>query len=119
MTHDHTFGTFSSARVAGGLVFTSGKVGLGADGVRPASFEDEVRAALASLAQTLEEYGSSLENLVQVHCILRDMSDFETFDRIYAEVIPAPVPPRATHGGALVQDFRFEVVGIAELNAPE
>jgi len=106
-------GTFSSARVANGLVFTSGKVGVDERGVRCEEFGDEVRAAIADLAATLEEFGSGLDQLLQVHCILSDMSNFDEFNRIYTEMIPEPVPPRFTHGGALVQNFRFEIVGIA------
>lgn len=97
------------------MVFTSGKVGVNEHGVRPESFADEVRAAIADLAKTLEEHGSHLGALLQVHCILSDMDQFDKFNSVYAELIPDPAPPRFTHGGALVQDFRFEIVGIAEV----
>ncbi|WP_309066784.1 RidA family protein [Microbacterium sp.] len=113
MTAETSLGTYGSARVANGIVFTSGKVGLDADGQRPAAFADEVRAAIADLEKTLTEYGSDLTGLLQVHCILSDMSHFAEFDAIYRDMIPDPVPPRFTHGGELVQDFRFEIVAIA------
>lgn len=112
---EKTFGTYSSARVANGIVFTSGKVGVDADGKRPDDFAEEVRAAIASLESTLREHGSDLEHLLQVHCILSDMALFEEFDRVYAEAIPSPAPPRFTHGGGLVQSFRFEIVATAEV----
>lgn len=101
------------------MVFTSGKVGLNEHGVRPEAFAEEVRAAISDLAKTLEEHGSHLSALLQVHCILSDMSQFDEFNSVYTELIPAPVPPRFTHGGALVQDFRFEIVGIAEVLGTE
>ena len=47
------------------------------------------------------------------------MANFDEFDRIYKELIPAPAPPRFTHGGALVQNFRFEIVGIASVRTTE
>jgi|SRR5664279_1728728 len=115
MAQEKSFGTYSSARVANGIVFTSGKIGLNSDGERPEEFADEVRAALASLAATLEEFGSNMSQLLQVHCILTDMSQFGEFNRVYTEVMPEPVPPRFAHGGDLVQNFRFEVVATAKL----
>lgn len=117
MTETPTLGTYSSARIANGIVFTSGKVGLTADGARPDSFVDEVRAAITDLETTLVEHGASLASLLQVHCILADMANFAEFNDIYTEMIPAPVPPRFTHGGALVQNFRFEIVGIAQVES--
>lgn len=113
MTAALTLGTYGSARVANGFVFTSGKIGLDEEGKRPAEFSDEVRAAIADLEKTLKEHGSDLTCLLQVNCVLSDMSRFADFDAIYKELIPSPVPPRFTHGGALVQDFRFEIVAIA------
>lgn len=113
MDSTQNLGTYSSARTANGIVFTSGKVGQGSDGNRPERFEDEVRAAIADLDRTLIENGSGLDLLLQVHCILSDMANFDEFDRIYKELIPTPAPPRFTHGGELVQNFRFEIVGIA------
>ena len=115
MTAEPALGTYGSARVSNGIVFTSGKVGLDDSGRRPEAFADEVRAAIADLARTLREHGSHLSALLQVHCILSDMARFDEFDAIYKELIPAPAPPRFTHGGALVQDFRFEIVAIAEV----
>lgn len=119
MTNNQHLGTFSSARIANGIVFTSGKVGLTREGERPERFDEEVRAAIADLEATLLECSSGLELLTQVHCILSDMENFDEFDRIYKELIPAPAPPRFTHGGALVQNFRFEIVGIASVRAVE
>ena len=119
MTNEQHLGTFSSARIANGIVFTSGKVGLTQAGERPERFEDEARAAIADLESTLIACGSGLELLIQVHCILSDMANFDEFDRIYKELIPAPAPPRFTHGGALVQNFRFEIVGIASVRTTE
>lgn len=116
MTEEAKYGVYSSARVANGIVYTSGKIGVDATGGRPEGFADEVRAALISLTETLEEHGSGLSELLQVQCILSDMSNFDEFNRVYSEVIPQPVPPRFTHGGALVQNFRFEVVATARVS---
>jgi len=113
MDSKQNLGTYSSARTANGIVFTSGKVGQDPDGNRPERFEDEVRSAIADLEKTLNENGSDLSLLLQVHCILSDMANFDEFDRIYKELIPTPAPPRFTHGGELVQNFRFEIAGIA------
>ncbi len=101
--------------MANGLVFTSGKVGVDEHGRRPEAFGDEVKAAIADLEDTLRAHGSQLSALLQVHCILSDMSRFAEFDEIYRERIPAPMPPRFTHGGELVEDFRFEIVAIASV----
>ena len=112
---ENKLGTYSSAKVANGIVFTSGKIGQTAGGERPEAFDVEVRAAIDSLAQTLREHGSDLSELLQVHCILSDMSLFGEFNAVYTEMIPAPVPPRFTHSGGLVENYRFEIVDIAKV----
>lgn len=114
MTDEHKLGAYSAARVSNGIVFTAGQIGQDESGSRPDAFADEVRAAIASLETTLQEHGSTLGGLLQVHCILSDMSLFEEFNQIYSEMVPMPFPPRFTHSGGLVENFRIEIVGIAE-----
>lgn len=43
------------------------------------------------------------------------MTLFTEFNAVYTEMIPAPVPPRFTHSGGLVENYRFEIVGIAKV----
>lgn len=113
MAEETSYGAYSPARAAHGLVFTAGHVGVDQDGIRAESFRDEVRLAIEGLARTLEEHGSSLSELVSVNCILSDIEQFDEFNQTYSELIPSPFPPRFTHGGQLVQNFRFEIIGIA------
>lgn len=108
---------YSQFRVANGLVFTAGHVGLDDQGVAPKLVADEVRLAIAHLAATLEDAGSDLSRLLQVHCVLTDMADFDAFDAAYREIIPAPFPPRMTQGGALFPGASFEVIAVAEVSA--
>lgn len=51
MTAEPALGAYGSARVANGVVSTSGKVGLDENGRRPEAFADEARAAIAEVVE--------------------------------------------------------------------
>ena len=64
-TRDWSKGT--AAVKPGGLIFLSGSVGFDKNGDIAKSVGEETRLALESIKQSVEEYGSSLENLVHIY----------------------------------------------------
>lgn len=84
------------AVVANGLVFTSGQVPLRSDPDKDyRNFADEVRLALANLATTLEESGSSLNHVLKITTFLTDPRLAE-YNEIYADVFADNFPARTT-----------------------
>jgi 2-iminobutanoate/2-iminopropanoate deaminase len=90
---------FSAATRAGGLVFVSGH-SAPHDPVRgihrgetPA---DEVRNALAKVAEILVEARSSLERVVQMTMLITDPADYAACNAEYVKHFPGGLPARHT-----------------------
>jgi len=100
-------GPYPHARRVGGMLFLSGigprKPGTGeVPGLRPDGSHDieiQTHAAIENVKTILDEAGSSLENVVDVAVYLTDMqSDFERFNKVYAEYFGKIQPTRTTVG---------------------
>ncbi len=109
-------GGYSQAIVAAGQVWVAGQVGTDPTTGEPAGpgVEAQTRRALANVAAILETAGAGLTDLVSVTVFLDDMADFDAYDRVYQEVVPAPRPARATVG-ASITPFRVEIQATAVL----
>ena len=90
---------FSRAVCEGGLVFVSGHSAPHdpARGVhRGDTAEDQVREALAKIAEILQDAGSSLDRVVQVTMLITDPSDYAACNIEYVKHFPGGLPARHT-----------------------
>jgi len=108
-------GPFSPALSADGWVFLSGQGGFD-----PATGElvaDEIEAqtaqTLANVEALLRAAGASLDNVVSCLVHLRDLDDFESFNRVYEARFGDPKPVRTTVGAELVAGMRVEITVVA------
>ena len=89
---------FSSAVKAGPFVFVSGQGPL--DPVTRQVVSDDLaeqtRVTLDNVNKVLEAAGTSLANVVKVGVFLRDMKDFDTFNRVFREYFKGVQPARTT-----------------------
>ena len=80
-------GPYSQAVKVGGLVFTSGQIGL--DPATGAFAGDDVvtqaKQVCENLKAVLAEAGMTFENVVKTTCFLADIADFAAFNAVYAE----------------------------------
>lgn len=107
---------FVPACRVGGLVFTSGQVGLDpSTGKPPGAFEDEVLQVVDNLKRALQEAGSALSAVVNTTCFLSDLTNLEAFNAVYAQRFTTPRPVRSTFQAGLVADFRVEIEAVATL----
>ena len=68
---------YSRAVVSGGLVYVSGTTGYDYTTMTlPEDVVDQCRNALATIAQVLEQAGSSLDQVLRVTYVLPDRTDF-------------------------------------------
>jgi 2-iminobutanoate/2-iminopropanoate deaminase len=109
---------YSQAIAAGGLVFVSGQVGIDpASGALVAGgVTEQTGRAFDNIAAILAEAGSGLERVVKTTVFLRDLSQFEAMNAVYAERMPAPFPARSTvevSGLPAGADVEIEVVALA------
>ncbi len=102
-------GAYSHAVKAAGLLFVSGQgardaktgreagVTLDAQGqVIAYDIEVQTRAVLDNLTTVLAASGCSLPDLVEVNVYLKDMADFQKYNRVYSEYFSFADPPART-----------------------
>ena len=93
-------GAYPHARRVGDLLFLSG-IGPRRPVTNeiPVGIEAQTRAAVDNVRVILEEAGSSLEKILDVTVYLTDMQrDFDSFNRVYAELLGSIQPTRTTVG---------------------
>ena len=94
----------------GGLLYMSGKLG-----VRPArGIEAETRAALTTMKNQIEEFGSSMDRVLKCTVFLADMAEWGAMNEVYKEFFPENKPARAAIGvNGLAADARVEIECVA------
>ena len=94
----------------GGLLFMSGKLG-----VRPErGIEPETRAALTTMKNQIEEFGSSMDRVLKCTVFLADMAEWGAMNEVYKEFFPENKPARAAVGvNGLAANARVEIECIA------
>ena len=99
-------GHYSHAVRAGGLLYISGQLPLGPEGM---SFEAQVRSAMSSLLAILAAAGGDPARLVKVTAYIVDIANWGEFNRVYAQILGDVRPARAIvpvpelHHGHLVE----------------
>ena len=107
---------FSSAVVAGGLVFLSGQAGLVAGKPAGPDIETQTRQVMTNLGEALRAAGSSWDRVVKVNCFLTDPpSQVGAWNKVFKEYFPSQPPARSTVGTHMLigTDWLIEVDLIA------
>ncbi|MBR2283168.1 MAG: RidA family protein [Ruminococcus sp.] len=88
-------GPYSQAVISGGLVFTSGQLGIDPEtGVLAEGIEAQTEQIMKNLSAVLSAAGSSPEKAVKTVCFLADMGDFAAFNEIYGKTFTS-LPARS------------------------
>ncbi len=103
-------GPYSHAVAAGGLLFTSGQIGLDPDTNKlPGTVEEQALQALENLKHILATAGCGLEDVVKTTVFVKNMGDFAKVNAVYGQVFGGAFPARscvevaALPSGALVE----------------
>lgn len=104
----------SKAVRAGGFLFLSGQIPLGANG-QPlrGDIAEQTRAVLDAIAQTLGQCGAGLSDLVRVTVWLSDMRHFGGFNDVYTSYFAGHLPARSTVTAALALGVDIEIEATA------
>ena len=126
MTGKSTFGPYSASREGGGLVFTSGQIGVDPTTKSAASdIAGQAEQALRNLAAVLADAGLEMSDVVKTTVFLTDMGDFATMNDVYLKHFPtAPRPARSCVAVAELprvanMPLRFEIEAVADINLAE
>ena len=106
--------SLSRAIRAGDTVYLTGQVPM-RDGavMTDGSIEDQTRAVLDTITETLQLAGCDRGDVVKAMVWLRDRADFPGFNAVYAEYFPNDPPARSAIVSDLLVDVRVEVEVIA------
>jgi 2-iminobutanoate/2-iminopropanoate deaminase len=109
-------GPYSHAVKAGGLLYTSGQLGMDPDtgNLVEGGIENETRQALINLGFVLSGAGCGYSDVIKTLVFLKEMSDFATVNGIYAEFFKEEPPARsAVQVAALPKGARIEIEAVA------
>lgn len=109
-------GPYSQMVQAGNLVFLSGVIPLNREGnaIVGGNIEEQTRLVLDYIGAKLKSQGLGFEDVVKSDVYLKNLNDFGTMNRIYAEYFKTAPPARATVEVArLPRDALIEIAVIA------
>lgn len=106
--------SLSRAIRAGDFVFLTGQIPF-RDGVpmTSGSIEEQTRAVLDEIRETLAAAGCALSDVVKSMVWLTDRADFPGFNAVYAEYFADDPPARSAVVNDLLVDVRVEVEVVA------
>ena len=94
------------------FVILSGQIGVkpGTLALVDGGIEAEARQTFDNLRLTLEAHGMKLSDIVRVQVMLADMSEWQTFNKVYLEFFPDASPARSAFGAnGLALGARVEI----------
>jgi len=105
----------STAVRAGDYVFVSGVVAIDPDsGERMnGTVTSEAHRVFQNLKLVLENAGSSLERLVQVHAMIYDRIEYDALNRVYRQYVPNGPPARTVWSVQIIDAFKVQLDAIA------
>jgi len=91
-------GPYCHATQVGNLVFCSGQAALDPQTMRlvGSTIEEQTAQTLNNLATVLNGLGLSLQNIVKTTVFLKNMSDFQGMNGVYAQMFGTHRPARST-----------------------
>lgn len=109
-------GPYSQAIKANGFLFVSGQIPLDpiTGQIVYGGIESQTYQVLRNLKAILEHEGLSFDNVVKTSVFLKDMEDFATMNKVYAEFFTSEPPARAcVQVAKLPRDVSVEIELIA------
>jgi 2-iminobutanoate/2-iminopropanoate deaminase len=112
-------GPYSQAILAGGMLFVSGQIPLNPSTgqLELNSIEEATHRVMKNIEALLSEAGLTFEHVVKTSIFLKDLSDFQAVNGIYASYFQGVPPARETVEVArLPLDVNIEISCIALVN---
>ncbi len=108
-------GPYCHAKLAGGVLYTSGQLGLVPEtGALPEGIAAQTAQALTNLSAVLDAAGYTLGDVVKTSIFLKNMEDFAQVNEVYAKFFPAEPPARSCVAvAALPKDGLVEIEAVA------
>lgn len=106
---------YSDGVLVGNTYYLAGRLGTDPRTSEiPKDVEQEVRFMLDGVKSALSEVGMGMDHLVSVQVFCSDLTQYDTFNKVYRTYFGENFPARAFIGsGPLLRGARFEMQGIA------
>ena len=101
------------------LVFCSGQLGVGSDGVVPEAVEDQARLCFRAIAAILDDAGMSLADVVRLNAYVSAAEYLGGYMQVRDEFVSRP-PPASTLiivQGFARPEFKLEIEAVAARSA--
>jgi 2-iminobutanoate/2-iminopropanoate deaminase len=110
-------GAYSAGVAADGWLYVSGQgpLDLKTGQVVEGTIEEQTRLTLSHIGKILEAGGCTFDDVVKCTCHLRDIKDFDAFNKVYAEFFRGVRPARTTVQSALWGTIKVEIDAIARI----
>lgn len=110
-------GAYSAGVAVDGWLYISGQgpLDLKTGQVVEGSIEEQTRLTLSHIGKILEAAGCTFDDVVKCTCHLRDINDFDAFNKVYAEFFPGVRPARTTVQSVLWGTIKVEIDAIARI----
>ncbi len=111
-------GPYSQAILSGDFVFVSGQIAIDPETskVVEGGIEVQTSQVLENIKNILESVDLSLIDVVKTSVFLRDISDFQAFNRVYSKYFEKEPPARTTVQGNLMVGVLVEIDAIAKIS---
>ncbi|WP_407429240.1 RidA family protein [Arcticibacter sp.] len=111
-------GAFSDGLKAGELLFVSGQgpVDFKTSTFVLGTIEEETRLTLNNIKAIIENAGGTMDSVVKCTVHLKDIADFDAFNKVYSEYFSGVKPARTTVQSVLVEGIKVEIDCIARTN---
>jgi 2-iminobutanoate/2-iminopropanoate deaminase len=109
-------GPYSQAIVSDGFIFVSGQIAIDPETSKIVEGDIEVQTAqvLENIKNILESVSLSLKDVVKTTVFLRDINDFQVFNKVYSKYFQTVPPARTTVQANLIDGFLIEIDVIAK-----
>jgi len=109
-------GPYSQAVISGGFVFVSGQIPIDPETQKlvEGGIEAQTVQVLENLKTILESINLTLDDVVKTSVFLSNLSDFQSFNRVYSRYFEVNPPARTTAQAGLMAGVLVEIDAVAK-----
>ena len=109
-------GPYSQAVISGGFVFVSGQIPIDPETSKlvEGGIEAQTVQVLENLKNILESINLTLDDVVKTCVYLSDLSNFQSFNRVYSRYFEVNPPARTTAQAGLMAGVLVEIDAVAK-----
>lgn len=110
-------GAYSDGVIAGGFLFVSGQASVDFKTSKfvLGTIEDETSRTLNNIKAIVESAGATMDDVVKSTVHLKDITEFDRFNTVYAKYFTGVRPARTTVQSVLAEGIRVEIDCIVKL----